>query len=58
VGKRLGQANVSLESAVRGGPAERTAELARLALGDRALVAEETSNAPVYRTASSAAGWS
>jgi hypothetical protein len=40
VGKRLVPANVSLESAVRGDPAERTAELARLALGDRAPLAE------------------
>jgi DNA-binding CsgD family transcriptional regulator/tetratricopeptide (TPR) repeat protein len=46
--ERLVLANVSLESAVRGEPAERTAELARLALGDGALLAEETSDAPVY----------
>jgi DNA-binding CsgD family transcriptional regulator len=46
--ERLVLANVALESAVRGEPAEQTVELALSALGDGALLSEETSDAPVY----------
>lgn len=46
--ERLVLANVALESAVRGEPSDRTAELALTALGDGTLLREETSDAPVY----------
>jgi DNA-binding CsgD family transcriptional regulator len=46
--ERLVLANVAFEQVVRGEPAGRTAELASRALADGALLAEETSDAPVY----------
>lgn len=46
--ERLVLANVAFEQVVRGEPAQHTAELAAASLGGGALLAEESSDAPIF----------